>query len=279
VGSKSGIEWTDATWNPVSGCTPVSEGCANCYAAAMAKRFPQTHGGWSVSECMEGDGEAQPVPFSTIVCHPERLDQPLHWRKPRVVFVCSMGDWLHEDVPREFTHRMFAVMKQAQEHTFLLLTRRIERVKGSGIPYLAHRDAVLPNVYLGVSAENQARFEQRVSILQETPAAGRFVSLEPLLGAITVHGLRGYTPVPDVPGVQFYGRQIDCVIAGCESGPGRRPAPHDWFRSIRDQCEEMEVPLFFKQMGENEDGSGRVVKLPELDGRVYAETPWAMSGS
>jgi len=275
MASESRIEWTDATWNPVTGCTKVSEGCAHCYAEAMAKRFPKTHGGSVVYKTQDGKWGGG-WPFSQIITHPDRLDQPLHWRSPRVVFVCSMGDWLHPDVPREFTHRMFAVMKQAQEHTFLLLTKRIERVKGSGVPYLAHQDAVLPNVYLGVSAENQARADERIPILLDTPAAHRFVNVEPMLGPVTVHGLRGYTPVPDVPGMQFYARQIDCIVAGCESinGWSGRPAPHDWFRSVRDQCEEMEVPFFFKQAGANEDGTGRVVKLPKLDGVVYAETPW-----
>jgi len=306
MASESRIEWTDATWNPVTGCTPVSEGCTNCYAAAMAKRLNGTaHAGLETCHRCEGKGydpycyplgktpcgicggkKRLPVPFSTVVCHPERLDQPLHWMRPRVVFVPSMGDLFHEGVPDAFILCCLQAMKDASRHTFLILTKRPQRMN-SLLSYLAKLSQETPpehwgngggwpypNVYLGVTAENQDRWDERAGILKDIPAAHRFVSVEPMLGPVAGHGLRGYESVPDAPGMQFYAREIDCVIAGCESGPGRRPAPHDWFRRLRDQCEEMEVPFFLKQMGANEDGTGRVVKLPKLDGVVYAETPW-----
>lgn len=271
------IEWCDTTWNPVTGCTPVSEGCQNCYAAAMAKRFPQTHGGWDgtyVRDC-RSNTERPPTPFSTVVCHPDRLEQPSHWRKPRVVFVCSMGDPFHEDVPDKFIASIWDIIYGNPRHTFLVLTKRPERMRHllSATPFARFRKWSLiwplPNVYLGVTAENQARLDERVFVLGQTPAAHRFVSWEPALGPLS-------------EGIVEASSWIDWWIAGCESINGRagRPAPHDWFRSLRNQCDVGDLveygnrPLFVKQMSENEDGTGKVVKMPPLDGRVWAQTPW-----
>ena len=223
------IEWTDETWNPVTGCTKVSAGCANCYAEVIARRF------W---------GERD---FTDVQCHPERLEQPLKWKKPRRVFVSSMSDLFHEDVPMDFIINCFEVMRSLPRHTFQVLTKRPIRMMN----YYRGRAAYYPNVWLGMSVENQQNM-MRVPYLRDW-AGVKFVSLEPLLNPIDL----GNTD------------NIDWVIVGCESGPKARPMNLDWVRDIRDQCVAADIPFFFKQRM----ADGKKIEMPELDGKVWAMYP------
>jgi len=285
------IEYVTTSWNPVSGCTPVSAGCANCYAARMARRFPQTHAGWLSCNVCQGTGRqsgeaigerlicpgcngtgGRRPPFSAIRLHPDRLSIPRHWRKPRVVLVPSMGDLFHEDVPDEFLCNVFGVMNSpdCRHHTFLVLTKRAERARDLMRRWAARPVGNYPlptyafpwpppNVWLGGTICNQEEADRIVPIVLDTPAAHRWVSAVLRVGIVKTVD------------------RIEWVVAGCESGPGRRPAKADWFRSLRDQCVEAGVPFFLKQMAQNEDGTGKVVKMPELDDRVWAQTPWGRS--
>ena len=243
------ISYVTRNYNPVTGCTPVGDACLNCWAAATARRFPKTHGGRrSECPCPEGreaycgDYGCPPVPFSEIVLHPDRLDAPFRWRKPSVVAVCFMGDLWHPDVPDEFIDRvMFPVRVLDVDIAWLLLTKRPERMRDY---FFSRRDPPIANqIWLGFSAWNQRSFDAGVRVLRQTPAAHRWVSLEPLLGPVDVGDLSG----------------IDWVVAGCESGPGRRPAPLEWFANVQRQCIEAKVPVYVKQMGLRSDGTDRVV--------------------
>ena len=253
------IEWTDETWNPVTGCTKVSEGCDHCYAELLHERF-------------NGPGS-----FATITLHPERLEKPLRWRKPRRVFVNSMSDLFHADVPDQFIADVFKHMWWAKDHTFQVLTKRPGRMR-SLVPRIEpilreiERDLALvdcptplvwplPNVWLGVSVETQAWADVRIPTLLGTPAAVRFLSCEPLLGPVDLARIaytRGGGTYLDVvngrhgePGAWSVGAQrIDWVIAGGESGKKARPMHPAWARSLRDQCEQAGVPFHFKQWGE-----------------------------
>jgi len=231
------IEWCDKVWNPVTGCTPVSAGCDNCYAERMSKRF---YRGWN------------PRAHFEVRFHPSRLDQPLRWKKPRRVFVCSMGDLFHDDVREEWILSVLIRIVKAPQHTFMVLTKRPSRMN----QFFAHASEMTggnpPNLWLGVTVESP-EWLWRLNDLRKIPAALRFVSFEPLLA--------------DMGEVDFTG--IGWAIIGCESGPRRRPANIEWFRSIRDQCVSADVPFFLKQM----DINGRLVKMPELDGRVWDEFP------
>lgn len=256
------IEWTEATWNPIRGCSRVSQGCVHCYAEGVARRFSgpgkpyegliNKHGSWSGN--------------ITFVEHV--LDQPLRWRRPRRIFVNSMSDLFHENVTDEQIDKIFSVMARAQQHTFQILTKRPERMR----VYLS--DSVwaeihgpkwpLPNVWLGVSVENQEAANKRIPLLLQTPAAIRFLSCEPLLGQIDLSGFFGMywnqtMQCWESTGQEFnhlykgkghVGKKlIDWVIAGGESGHGARPMHPDWVRSLRDQCRAAGVPFFFKQWG------------------------------
>lgn len=280
MSANSTIEWTDATWNPVTGCDRVSPGCDNCYAERIATRFGR--------------------PFlGAVECHPERLELPLRWRKPRRVFVNSVSDLFHPDIPDEFIGDVFAVMARASTHTFQILTKRPQRM-ASWIRGFAewHRTMKvgddrfpwpLPNVWLGVSVENQRYADLRIPHLLETPAAVRFISAEPLLGPVTlaqsnVDYLQGWETVPEhspecnggamcanlcpIP-MQVQTRRLDWCIVGGESGHGARPMEAEWVRTLRDECVAASVPFFFKQWG------GRTPKANgrELDGRVWDEYP------
>lgn len=226
------IEWTDVTWNPVSGCRKVSPGCAHCYAETMARR---QMGPWK--------GRA----FEDVRLHPDRLDAPLRWRKPKRVFVNSMSDLFHEDVPDEFIDRVFATMALAKQHTFQVLTKRPKRMQAfcSG-PMMSDWPGGLPNVWLGVSAEDQQRADERIPILLDTPAAVRFVSAEPLLGPIEFSAscVAPFSGFPD----EVNGG-LHWIIVGGESGPGARPCDVDWIRDIVRQCREAGVACFVKQLG------------------------------
>jgi protein gp37 len=306
MSDKSSIEWTDATWNPVSGCTKVSPGCDYCYAERFTERF---HGKGS---------------FATVRLHPDRLDLPLRWREPRKVFVNSMSDLFHADVPDEFIARVFAVMFCAPRHTFQVLTKRHARMRalldshdfvllvdralyndhGRTKPHEALSVWPLPNVWLGVSVENQQWADIRIPALLETPAAMRFLSCEPLLGPVDPSRFlnpgchsdsdgdcswRGCPQARDAEPATS-GRHcpfdrwanfgddwdlpqrpisIDWVIVGGESGPGARPIHPQWARDIRDQCVAAGVPFLFKQWGEwvTEDQSPSDIILPATSWR------------
>lgn len=259
MGDKTGIEWTDATWNPVTGCSKVSQGCKNCYAervfarAYARARVPINFQGKTVM--------TRQRKFTDVQCHAERLDQPLRWKQPRKIFVNSMSDLFHDAVPDEFIFKVWSVMFHAHWHTFQVLTKRPERMAAWVIERNRHAKPNR-NVWLGVSAEDQETFDDRVGWLSQTPAAVRFVSLEPLLGPIdSTAGLDPCAPdcqkqkVGEPPFSGHWHRGIESqvlhwVIVGGESGPGARPMHPDWARSLRDQCVAAGVPFFFKQWGE-----------------------------
>ena len=276
MGDKSKIEWTDATWNPVTGCTKVSQGCKNCYAERL---FPRAYGTRKPGRGNGGKSVNQTGrTFTDVRTHPDRLDQPLRWRRPRRIFVNSMSDLFHEDVPDEFIDRVFIVMAMAVQHSFQALTKRPQRM----FDYLNSQDEhwddhrleilrstalvegytdrpevdirwPLPNVWLGVSVEDQATADERIPLLLRTPAAVRFLSCEPLLGPISFEGLFA-NPANPRDGTNAL-EEIDWLIAGGESGPSARPSHPDWFRDLRDQCQAVGVPFFFKQWGEWEIAS------------------------
>ena len=256
--ASTSIEWTDCVWNPVSGCSHVSSGCKNCYAERMDRRqiLPGRKDGFR-------PWTAQNAEYN-VRLHPERLEQPLHWRKPRRVFVNSMSDLFHERVPDEFIGTVFAVMANAKNHSFQILTKRPRDMRDWCTDVGRTRSQTdapwpLPNVHLGVSCENQKTFDERVPLLLQTPAAVRWVSLEPLLGPINMtasgpmfeklNRLRPHQEVVD-HGVYENRPALDWIVCGGESGPGARPMPPRWVRDIRDQCVAASVPFLFKQWGE-----------------------------
>ena len=335
----SKIERTEETWNPVTGCTKVSPGCANCYAERMAKRL--------AGRC----GYPKDNPFA-VMMHYYRLEQPIHWHKPRTIFVCSMGDLFHPEVSFEFIDKVFAVMALCPQHTFQVLTKRADRMRdyfayleeenkkpshtphraieialehitGDHWPYIPPVQAwPLPNLWLGVSAENQEMADERIPLLLQTPAAERFVSVEPMLGEVdfkqiydpeamccvkcghigkldepyetdyeTPDDPNGWAICPECGGANCGGfpsydivdvtpldmqpfPDLDWVICGGESGPGARLMQLDWARSLRDQCVEAGVPFFLKQMKVD----GNLVKMPELDGKIWDQMPEVSNG-
>jgi protein gp37 len=282
MGDNSAIEWTDATWNPVTGCSKVSPGCANCYAERLA---PRVFAG-QIVVVQEGVGECsyRPRVFTDVRCHEPRLEQPLHWRKPRRIFVNSMSDLFHEDVPDAFIDKVFAVMALAPQHTFQILTKRAERMRGyfvdqkppiAAIAYQMGEAAYpfgsaegglmqwggivaekwtngtywpLPNVWLGVSVENQHFANERIPLLLQTPAAVRFISAEPLLGPVDISMWLYRGVIEAKPGDADYDA-LQWVIVGGESGSGARPFDLAWARSIVQQCQAAGVPVFVKQLG------------------------------
>lgn len=251
MSDKSKIEWTDATWNPVTGCTKVSEGCRHCYALTFAERWRGTPGHY-----FENGFDVQ--------LRPNKLDEPMRWKRPRKIFVNSMSDLFHKDIPDDYIRQVFDVMAQTPQHTYQVLTKRPERmmefVNGYNPENLAPHP--LPNVWLGTSVENQKAADERIPFLLETPAAVKFLSCEPLLGPLDFR---------KVPG--FNRRDLNLsnwwIIVGGESGNGARPMEADWARSIRDQCKIAGVPFFFKQWG----GVNKATAGRELDGRTYDEMP------
>jgi protein gp37 len=239
MSDHSTIEWTDATWNPVRGCTKISPGCAHCYAETFAERFRGVRG----------------HPFEQgfdLRLVPQALDLPIRWKKPRLIFVNSMSDLFHEDVPARYIERVFAVMREASHHRFQVLTKRAERLEA-----FTQRHPLSKNVWLGVSVEN-AQYTWRIDHLRRAPAHVRFLSIEPLLG-----------PIPDLDV-----RGIDWVIVGGESGGKCRPMSAMWVRDIRDRCRARGVPFFFKQWG----GFQKKRNGRELDGRTWDEMPRAAVG-
>lgn len=234
MSDKTTIEWTDSTWNPVTGCTKISPGCTHCYAELFAERWRGIPG----HHFQQG---------FELRLWPERLLLPLVWKKPRTIFVNSMSDLFHEHVPYWFIRSVFSTMKKASWHTFQILTKRSDR-----LAELAPKLDWPPNVWMGVSIEN-AKYLWRADDLRDVPAAIRFLSLEPLLGSL------GRINLSD----------IDWVIVGGESGPGARPLQVDWVMDIKQQCRTQDVPFFFKQWGGvQKKKNGRI-----LDGRTWDEMP------
>lgn len=260
MAQSSTIEWTEATWNPVVGCRKVSAGCANCYAERMAKRLA------AMAEADEllGRNPGKKSAYLHVINRLGRwngdvfldyssVEAPLSWVSPRVIFVNSMSDLFHEDVPDGFIHSVFDVMNRCAQHTFQLLTKRPERVAA-----LSPQLAWAPNIWMGTSVENAA-VTQRIHDIKRTRAAVKFLSVEPLIG-----------PIPRLPLVG-----IDWVIVGGESGPGARPMKAEWVREIRNRCIARGVPFFFKQWG----GVVKKKNGRTLDGRTWDEMPLvAVSG-
>ena len=269
------IEWCAETWNPVTGCTRVSLGCERCYAERMARRLDGRGIGYNGTTKATKNG---PRWSGKVNLLPERLEQPLRWRKPRRVFVCSMGDLFHEDVPAEFIDRVFATMANAHQHTFQVLTKRPERMVaylvGDGITRRRQIAAVadygilwpLPNVWLMTSVENQATADERIPHLLRCPAAVRGVSMEPLLGEVDLREFAPFSFRPMEPETRQHLREIypgglpanslnaqdseplHWVIVGAESGPGSRPMDIAWARSVVEQCRPAGVACFVKQV-------------------------------
>lgn len=257
----SKIEWTDETWNPVTGCTPISGGCQNCYAKRMSNRLKGRCG-------YDADN-----PFK-VTLHPDKLDQPLRWKKPRMIFVCSMGDLFHEDVPDQIIGQVWHYATMAKQHTYLFLTKRPDRMKDifTRIANTYPNQYPAPNIWLGATCENQARADERIPILLQIPAAVRFVSVEPMLGPVDltridiggnvwINSLTGdcksYHPYGGMWKTSESKNKLDWVICGGETGPGARPMHPDWVRSLRDQCVTAGVPFFFKSWGDwYPDGKG-----------------------
>ncbi len=234
MAEKSAIEWTESTWNPVTGCTKISSGCLNCYAERMARR-------------LKAMGQPNYRNGFKVTCHPHTLDIPLKWKKPQMIFVNSMSDLFHKDVPDEFILDIFSTMRQAKQHQYQILTKRAER--------LAKLSPELPwqeNIWMGVTVE-AADYKYRIDYLRYTGAKIKFLSLEPLLDDLGELNLD----------------EIDWVIVGGESGPGARPIEIGWIRNIREQCLAQNVPFFFKQWGGiNKKKAGRL-----LDGETWNQMP------
>lgn len=259
-------QWWDQSWNPVTGCTQVSEGCAHCYAKAMHNRYFQS------------------IPFEKVVLHPERLSK-IDGTKPKVIFADSASDLFHEKVPFEFITEVFSVMQRNPFHTFILLTKRAKRME----EYFDWVKECYPewrlfypldNVWMGVTAENQEKADERIPLLLKTPAKHRFVSVEPMLGPVDLSEFIGGCRAGKSPARND--SCIELVICGGETGPGARVMRPEWARSLRDQCAAAQTPFFFKQWGEwvpdmddsvmvrsRGTGIGR-----KLDGREWNDLPW-----
>jgi protein gp37 len=226
---KTGIEWTDKSWNPTTGCNKISPGCFHCYAEEMTKRFPKTF----------------PNGFN-LTLHPDRISTPLSWKQPCKIFVNSMSDLFHKDIPLDFIKQVFQTIERTPQHTYQILTKRHKRLLELA-PHLEWH----PNIWMGVSVENQ-QYTHRIDYLRQVPAQIKFLSCEPLLGRLNLDLDR-----------------IDWVIVGGESGAKYRPVQADWVRSIRDQCQLAKVAFFFKQWGGRTPKSGG----NELEGKIYQEFP------
>lgn len=300
MGQKTGIEWTEATWNPIRGCSRVSEGCRNCYAETVAKRFSGPGQPYEGLIAKGGQWNGQ------IVEAPHKLHEPLRWTKPRMIFVNSMSDLFHERVPDSYIDQVFAVMALAQRHTFQILTKRPERMRDylsseglaerigwaeheifeafGSLPAGAyqgptHRRLPLENVWLGVSVEDQKTANERIPMLLNTPATIRWVSMEPLLGPVNLTRING-CPTDDRymdSGCMDSLRcrrpsSLDWVVVGGESGAKARPMHPGWPRSLRDQCQAAGVPFLFKQWGEWTPSCGKTPRgqLDFRDGKIMA---------
>jgi len=245
VSDRSAIEWTDATWNPVRGCTKISPGCVHCYAETFAERF----------RGVQGHPYEQGFDLRLV---PEKLKEPLRWRASRMVFVNSMSDLFQRDVPDDFIVNAATVMKTADWHTYQVLTKRSDRL--AALLETKLRDAAAcPHIWWGVSVENRKHGLPRVEHLRSAKAAVRFLSIEPLIEDLGVIDLTG----------------IHWVIVGGESGPGARPMKREWVVSLRDQCKAASVPFFFKQWG----GVRKALNGRKLQGRTYSQFPPIVRGT
>lgn len=242
------IEWAEETWNPITGCSKVSEGCANCYAERFARRLAGRYGYPEIPHHFD------------VTLHPGRLEEPSHWKKPRRIFVCSMGDLFHERLHWSVIEAVFMTMVRARKHTFLVLTKRAAQMYefvSECFPDLAECS---PHIWLGVTAENQQRADERIPLLLQTPAAVRFVSCEPLLGPIDLD--------------EWLNSGISWCIVGAESGPHARHMDEDHARRLITQCRIYKTPIFYKQ----NVIKGKKISLPAMDGRQYVEFPQPNAG-
>jgi len=258
MGTNSKIEWTESTWNPVVGCSKVSVGCDNCYAERMANRLADV-------ALAKANGGPLPEPIgayarvigangtwnTTIECIEDKLHIPLHWRKTRMIFVCSMSDLFHGSVPFDFIDDVLAIINKCPQHTFQILTKRSERMKEYFLG--RHSQTMLPleNLWLGVTAENQEMADKRIPILLQIPAAKRFVSIEPMLETIVLFEEWLWSK----PYLES-SKLLDWIIVGCESGHNRRPCKIEWVRDLVQQCKTTGTPIFVKQLNIN----GKVIK-------------------
>ncbi len=234
MATKSTIEWTESTWNPITGCNKISPGCKNCYAERLSKR-------------LKAMGQANYKNGFKLTLQPQMLELPLGWKKPQTIFVNSMSDLFHKNVPLDYIQQVFDVMKRASWHRFQVLTKRAER-----LAELSPQLEWSPNIWMGVSVETQ-KYVHRIDELRQTGARVKFLSLEPLLGALKNLNLK----------------EIDWVIVGGESGYGARPIKEEWVLEIREQCRDFDVPFFFKQWGGfNKKKTGRL-----LEGKTWDEMP------
>lgn len=268
---SKGMYW-DRAWSLVRGCTKVSEGCRHCWAeqeSHMRTFNPNEKIKAQYSGLTDGDGRFN----GQIRLMENNLDLPLRVKKPTVWAVWN--DLFHEDVTNDFIYRALRIIRDCERHTFLVLTKRPERMKQviKKFQFLHSGFWPLPNVFLGVTAENQEQADKRIPILLQTPAAVRFVSVEPMIMPVSLAGFDGKTYRPWLDSVAWK-VDINWVICGSESGPKRRPAKIDWIRSLRDQCEAAEVPFFLKQM----EIDGKLVKMPELDGVIWNQMPGVIPG-
>ncbi len=240
MATKSSIEWTESTWNPLTGCAKISPGCKHCYAERMALR-------------LQAMGQPNYRNGFELTLQPHMLEQPLHWKKPQVIFVNSMSDLFHKDVPLEYIQRVFDVMNRAHWHQYQVLTKRSERLRE-----LSPKLPWAPHIWMGVSVESRD-YTFRIDDLRQTGAHLKFLSLEPLLGPLPRLKLKG----------------IDWAIVGGESGPGARPMAPEWVTDLRDQCRRAKVPFFFKQWGgRNKEKAGRI-----LEKRTWDEMPRLAAGA
>ncbi|MGD1001060.1 MAG: phage Gp37/Gp68 family protein [Candidatus Brocadiia bacterium] len=250
MSGKTKIEWTEAAWNPITGCSPVSEGCEHCYAQRMAQRLAGRY------------GYPKAYPFAVTV-HDDRMVEPLSWKKPRRIFVCSMADLMHDNVPDMAIRDVIGTIKAAPQHTFQILTKRPRRLE----------EWVWPsNVWLGVTAENQQRADERIPILlTHQHASVLFVSIEPMLGPITLKRYIG-DPMPRPWPVLVHAdggtppRGLDWVICGAETGPGARPMHNVWADDLYRQCKKASVPFFFKKQTEGLGVLEKVLACREIPG-------------
>ncbi len=234
MAENSKIEWTESTWNPVTGCAKISDGCLNCYAEKLALRLKEM-------------GQKKYVNGFNVMLHPETINEPLKWKKPRMVFVCSMSDLFHKDIPDEFILKVFETMNKATHHIFQVLTKRPQRLfeMKNDIDWSE-------NIWIGTTVESE-KYIYRIKYIEEIPARVKFLSLEPLLGPIHNLNLNG----------------INWVIVGGESGFASRPVKKEWIIDIKDMCKEKNIPFFFKQWG----GVNRKKAGKELDGKIFTEMP------
>ena len=240
MATNSTIEWTESTWNPVTGCNKISPGCKHCYAERLSKR-------------LKAMGQANYKNGFKLTLQPQMLELPLSWKKPQTIFVNSMSDLFHKNVPLEYIQQVFDVMKRAHWHRFQVLTKRADR-----LAELSSQLEWSPNIWMGVSVESQ-KYVHRIDDLRKTDAKVKFLSLEPLLGALKNLDLS----------------EIDWVIVGGESGYGARPIKQEWVLEIREQCQTFNVPFFFKQWGgTNKKKTGRL-----LEGRTWDEMPSVQSAT